>query len=102
MSDGEDSLDNSGGDNSGGDNDDDRDGDNNNRAINSPDTAAAAAAKDDEDDDDEGMPRKTMVTAMIRRKTDAANADIPGRGIERADNKFQTVLEPHIRSFGPV
>ncbi len=41
-----------------------------------PDTAAAAAAAADDDNDDEGVPRKTLVNAMIRRKSDAAEADI--------------------------
>ncbi len=88
MSDSEDSPDDG---NDDGGNDDD-DGDVDDRAINSPDTAgtielqyhaannAAEGGGDDDDDDDEGVPRKTLVTATIRRKTDAADADIPEGG----------------------
>ncbi len=68
-------------DNGNGNNDcgnDDNDRDNDNRPINLPDTAVAAAA---DDDNDEGMPRKTLVTTMIRRKKDSTNADIPEGGV---------------------
>jgi hypothetical protein len=53
-----------------------------------------------EDDDNEGVPRKTLVTATIRRESDAANADVPGGGgVERADDEAHGhVLEPHLRS----
>jgi hypothetical protein len=54
-------------------------GDIDNQAINLPNTATADD-NDNDDDDDEGVPRKTLVTATIRRKTDAANADIPEGG----------------------
>jgi hypothetical protein len=91
MSDGKDLPDDGNGNDDGGDNDDD--GDDNNQAINSPDTAgtielqyhaadnAAGGGGDNDDDDDEGVPRKTLVTATIRRKTDAANADFPEGGV---------------------
>jgi hypothetical protein len=48
-----------------------------------PDTAAATATVTTaaaDNDDDEGVPRKTLVTATIQRKTDVANADIPEGG----------------------
>jgi hypothetical protein len=73
MSDGKDLPDNDKGNNKGGHND--NDGDNEDRAINLSYTAAAAAIADN-NDNDEGVPRKTLVTAMIQRKMDAANADI--------------------------
>jgi hypothetical protein len=76
VSDGEDLPDDGDGDGDYDGGDDDDDGDDDDRAINSSDTAAAAATADD----DEGMPRKTLVTAMIRRKTDAADDDIPEEG----------------------
>jgi hypothetical protein len=58
--------------------DDDEEGDNNDHAINFPNTAAVN--NNDDNKDDEGMPRKTLVTATIQRKIDAANADIPEGG----------------------
>jgi hypothetical protein len=59
------------GDNNGGN--DDNAGDDGDRAIDLPDTDTAT---NNDDDDDEGVRRKTLVTAKILRKTDAANADI--------------------------
>ncbi len=96
MSNGKDFPDNSNGNNKGGNNDEDRD--DNDRAINMPNTAAAATtaaaaaaaaatttaaataaaiAAAAATNNDEGVLRKTLVTATIRRKMDAANADIP-------------------------
>ncbi len=77
VSDGKDSPDNGDGDEDVGNNLDD--GDKNDRAIHSPDTATAATAAANKDDD-EGVSRKTLVTAIIRRKTDATDADIPEGG----------------------
>jgi hypothetical protein len=89
MSKGKDSLDDGDGDDDGGDNDDD--GDDNDRAINLPDNAAAAATNND--DNDESVPRKTLVTATIRRKTDATDADIPeGRASNGQTMKFRQCL----------
>ncbi len=64
-----------------------------NQAINLPNTAGTIKLQyhaannatrgegdDDNNDNNEVMPRKTLVTATIRRKTDAANADIPEGG----------------------
>jgi hypothetical protein len=70
--------DNGDGDDDGSDND--NNGDDDSRAINSSDTAAANDNEDDNNNGDEGVPRKTLVTATIRRKMDAANADIPEGG----------------------
>jgi hypothetical protein len=84
VSDGKDSRDD--GDDDGGDDDDD--GDDEDRAINLPDTAAAADdGNKDNDKDDEGVPRKTLVTATIGRKTDAADADIPEGGASNGPTK---------------
>jgi hypothetical protein len=88
TSDGKDMPDDGNGDNDSGNNDDD--GNNNDWAINSPDHAAAAAANND---NDEGMPRKILVTAMLFRKTDAANADIPEGG---ASNGPTTMLTQYL------
>ncbi len=35
---------------------------------------------DNNDNDNKGAPRKTLVTATIRRESDAAAADVPGGG----------------------
>ncbi len=78
MSNSKDLPDNGNGDDAGGDNDNDKD--DSNRAINSSDTATATAADDDDDDNDEGMLRKTLVTATIRRTMDATDTDIPDGG----------------------
>jgi hypothetical protein len=90
VSDGEDSPDDGDGEDDCGDDDDD--GDDDDRAINSANTVgtielqyhaadnAAGGGEDDDDDDGEGVPRKTLVTATIRRKTNAADADIPEGG----------------------
>ncbi len=86
VSDGEDLPDDGNGNDEGGDNDDD--GDDNNQAISLPNTAAAA----NNEDNDEGMPRKSLVTTTIRRKTDAANADIPEGG---APNRLTTKLRQY-------
>jgi hypothetical protein len=77
MSDGNNSLDNGDNDNKGGNDDDHRDDDN--WAINLPDTAAAANATNG--NNDEGVPMKTLVTATIWRKTDAADAGIQKGGV---------------------
>ncbi len=77
VSNGEDLPNDSNGNNGGGD--DDNDGDDDDQAINLPDYAPAATAAN-KDANDEGMPRKTLVTATIRKKMDAANADIPKGG----------------------
>ncbi len=80
VSDGEDLPEDGDGNNDGGDDDNNRDDDN--QAINLPDTATANNEDEDNDieDNGEGMPRKTLVTATNRRKTDAADADIPEGG----------------------
>ncbi len=72
VSGGKDLLDNCDGNNNSGNDDDD--GDNNDQAINLPDTATAATSN--AATNDEGMPRKILVTATIRRKMDAADANI--------------------------
>jgi hypothetical protein len=79
-------------------NDDDRG--NNERAINSPDTAATTTVNDN--DDDEGMPRKTLVAAMIQRKTDAANADTSERGASNGQRtKLRQYLSLTFEAFAP-
>jgi hypothetical protein len=85
----EDFLDDGNGNNGGND---DNAGDDVNRAINSPDTAATA---NNDDDDDEGMWRKTLVTAMIQRKTYTTHADILEGGASSRP------LEPDL-SFSPT
>jgi hypothetical protein len=42
---------------------------------------AARGGGDNNNNNDEGVPKKTLVTSMIRRKTDAANADISEGGV---------------------
>ncbi len=36
--------------------------------------------KEDEDDNNEGMLRKTLITATIRRESECAGTSIPGGG----------------------
>ncbi len=91
VSDGEDFPDD--GDDNCGDNNED--GDDNNWAISLPDTVgtiklqyhaadnAARGGGDNDNNNDECMPRKTLVTATIRRKTDAANSDPEGGASNR-------------------
>jgi hypothetical protein len=86
VSDGKDLPDNSNGEDDCGD--DDNDGDNNDWAINLPATIgtvklqyhaannAAGGGGDNDDNDFEGVPRKTLVTVTIWRKTDATDTDI--------------------------
>ncbi len=78
VSNGKDFPDDSYGNDGSGDND--NNGDDNDRAIKLPHTATTNDNNKDANDLDEGVPRKTLVTAMIRRKTDATNTDIPEGG----------------------
>jgi hypothetical protein len=90
-------LDNGNGDDNGGDND--NAGDNVDRAIYLPNTAAA---KNDNDDDDEGVQRKTLITATIRRKTDAANTDIlEGGASSRRTTKLRQYLSLIFEASAP-
>jgi hypothetical protein len=77
------------GNNNGGNNGDDSDNDD--QAINLPNHAATTTAANN--NDDEGVPRKTLVTTTIWKKTDAANADIPEGG---ASNRRMTKLRQYL------
>ncbi len=101
VSNGEDLPDNGDGNDDGGDDDDDRDN-NDDRAINLPDTAVAAAAAVDIDDNNEGVLRKTLVTATIRRKNYATDADIPeGGALNGPTTKLRQLLSLTFEALAP-
>jgi hypothetical protein len=67
-----------------------------------PDTATANDDDKDDNDDDEGVPRKTLVTAMIRRKMDAADADIPeGGALNGPTTKLRQYLSLTFEALAP-